>query len=92
MAEDDSRGALQLYLYRENCPTKKLDRVKELLTDKFSYLKNNKRQTVYIVATIGSGIACYALTGIPEAGLGIAIASACISVAHDSYVSFNQSL
>jgi hypothetical protein len=69
-------------------------RVKEFLNEKFSYLKDtigdNKRQTAYVVATLVSGVAGYALTGMPELGLGTAIISAGISIAHDSTRSFEK--
>jgi hypothetical protein len=83
---EDMRGALLLHM--ESQPhKKKLDRVKELLTEKFNYLKdtvgNNKRQTVYIVATIGSGIACYAITGNLQSGLAGSMVSSGLSIAHN---------
>lgn len=55
----------------EKRSSKKLDRVKEILTEKFNYLrdsvKNHKRQTVYVVATLAS-IAILGEFGLPIVG------------------------
>jgi hypothetical protein len=66
---------------------KRLDKIKELATEKLRDVKdiieNNKRQTVYIVATVGSGIACYAITGDLRAGLAGSMVSSGFSIAHN---------
>jgi hypothetical protein len=73
----------------EKHSSKKLDRVKELLTEKFNYLKdtveNNKRQTVYFAVTLGSGIAGYALTGHPLMGTSCAVVAGSTSMIHNEF-------
>jgi hypothetical protein len=62
---------------------KKLDKIKELATEKFidmkDYCKNNKRYITYVAITAGSGIANYTLTGnlLGTAGITMITGSVC---------------
>jgi len=66
---------------------RRLDEIREKATEKFGdvkdYCKNNKRQTVYIAATIGSGITGYALTGHPLMGTSCAVVAGSASMIHN---------
>lgn len=56
-----------------------LNKMKELATEKFEYLrnvvKNNKRQTVYAVAVTSSAATPYLITRDPAAAVVVAVAS-----------------
>lgn len=71
----------------ERRTSKRLGEIKELTVEKLRDVKdtieNNKRKTVYIVATVASGIAFYAITGSPLGGLAASISSTGFSVAHN---------
>jgi hypothetical protein len=67
---------------------RRLDEIREKATEKFrdvkDYCKNNKRQTVYVVATLGSGITGYALTGHPLMGTSCAVVAGSASMIHNT--------
>ena len=73
---------------KEKQPSKKLDRVIELLTEKFIYAKDavltHKRETAYVAGTMAAGIFGYALTGTAEGGLGLGAISAAICLMHET--------
>ena len=58
------------------------ERIKDFLTEKFNIIKNNKRGVVYAVATAGSGVVGYALTGYPVIGLACSEVSINLCMVH----------
>jgi len=60
---------------------KRLDKIRELADS----IKNHKRQTVYCVVTAVSGITCYALTRVPEAGLAGATLSGALIIIDNEF-------